>query len=109
MRLFLLLLPWLELFTLIQLGVATSALAALAYVFLTFVAGLALLRLQGRDLFNRLREAQEGRLEQVEHVAQARRQNRVKMDTWPLLDIVHPDFLSDSSALLRILGAHRPT
>ena len=62
MRLFLLLLPWLELFTLIQLGVATSALAALAYVFLTFVAGLALLRLQGRDLFNRLREAQEGRL-----------------------------------------------
>ena len=62
MRLFLLLLPWLELFTLIQLGVATSALAALAYVFLTYVAGLALLRLQGRDLFNRLREAQEGRL-----------------------------------------------
>src|SRR6056297_3365482 len=62
MRVFLLLLPWLELFTLIQLGVATSALVALAYVFLTFVAGLALLRLQGRDLFNRLREAQEGRL-----------------------------------------------
>lgn len=62
MRLLLLLLPWLELFTLIQLGVATSALTALAYVFLTFVAGLALLRLQGRDLFNRLREAQEGRL-----------------------------------------------
>ncbi len=62
MRILLLLLPWLELFTLIQLGVATSALTALAYVFLTFVAGLALLRLQGRDLFKRLREAQEGRL-----------------------------------------------
>jgi UPF0716 protein FxsA len=62
MRLLLLLLPWLELLTLIQLGVAIGALSALAYVFLTLVAGILLLRLQGRDMFRRLREAQEGRL-----------------------------------------------
>lgn len=62
MRLFILLLPWLELFTLIRLGISTSALTALAYVFLTLVAGVVLLRLQGRDLFQRLRDAQAGRV-----------------------------------------------
>lgn len=62
MRVLILLLPWLELFSLIRLGISTSALTALAYVFLTLVAGVALLRLQGRDLFRRLREAQEGRI-----------------------------------------------
>lgn len=54
--------PWLELLTLIQLGVAVGALTALAYVFLTLVAGIMLLRFQGRDMFMRLREAQDGRI-----------------------------------------------
>lgn len=62
MRILILLLPWLELLTLIQLGVSVGALAALAYVFLTLVAGIMLLRFQGRDMFMRLREAQDGRI-----------------------------------------------
>ena len=37
MRVFFMLLPWLELFTLIQLGVETSALTAIFYVLFTFV------------------------------------------------------------------------
>ena len=40
MRLFILLLPWLELFTLIQLGIETSALTAIAYVLGTLVLGV---------------------------------------------------------------------
>ncbi|TCO74880.1 FxsA family protein [Chromatocurvus halotolerans] len=62
MRYVILLMPWLELLTLIQLGVAVGALTALAYVFLTLVAGIMLLRFQGRDMFMRLREAQDGRI-----------------------------------------------
>lgn len=62
MRILILLLPWLELLTLIQLGVSIGALSALAYVFLTLVGGIMLLRFQGRDMFMRLREAQDGRI-----------------------------------------------
>ena len=62
MRFFIMLLPWLELATLIQLGIETSALTALFYVFLTFVAGIAILRYQGVEMFTRLRETQEGRI-----------------------------------------------
>ncbi|NQY02318.1 MAG: FxsA family protein [Halieaceae bacterium] len=60
MKLFLMLLPWLELFTLIQLGIETSALTALAYVMVTIVVGVMVLRWQGMELFNRLRETQQG-------------------------------------------------
>ena len=60
MRVFFLLLPWLELFTLIQLGVETSALTAILYVLLTFVLGLAVLRRQGMGMFERLRQSQQG-------------------------------------------------
>jgi UPF0716 protein FxsA len=60
MRFFVLLLPWLELFTLIELGIKTSALTALVYVFGTAVLGLAILQRQGRGMFERLREAQDG-------------------------------------------------
>lgn len=62
MRLFILLLPWLELFTLIKLGTETSAFMALLYVFATFMLGLFVLRRQGRGMFLRLREAQQGRV-----------------------------------------------
>lgn len=62
MRLFFLLLPWLELFTLIKLGIETSALTALLYVFVTLVLGLAVLRRQGQGMFVQLRDAQEGRV-----------------------------------------------
>jgi UPF0716 protein FxsA len=58
-----LLLPWLELWTLIELGAATSALTALAYVFVTMMVGAALIRRQGEGMVARLREqAQDGLL-----------------------------------------------
>lgn len=60
MRWFLLLLPWVELYTLIQLGGRIGALGALFYVFITLVLGLAILRLQGMEIIGRLREAQQG-------------------------------------------------
>jgi UPF0716 protein FxsA len=62
MRLFIVLLPWLELFTLIQLGVKTSALTALGYVLFTLFLGLAILQRQGQGMFERLRQSQEGRV-----------------------------------------------
>jgi len=62
MRLVFLLLPWLELATLIQLGIETGALATLAYVFATFVLGLLVLQRQGKGMFQHLRDAQEGRV-----------------------------------------------
>ena len=62
MRFAILLLPWLELFTLIELGIETSALTALAYVLGTLFLGLAILKRQGQGMFERLRESQEGRI-----------------------------------------------
>lgn len=62
MQLIIALLPWLELFTLIELGVKTSALTALAYVLATFLLGLLILQRQGLGMFERLRESQEGRI-----------------------------------------------
>ena len=47
MRLILMLLPWLELFTLIQLGIETRALTAIAYVLGTLALGLLGLQRQG--------------------------------------------------------------
>lgn len=60
MRWFFLLLPWLELFTLIQLGVRIGALQALLYVFATFLLGLTILRIQGMEIVGKLRSAQGG-------------------------------------------------
>ena len=62
MRLFFLLLPWLELFTLIQLGIETSALTALLYVLVTLVLGIAIIRHQGMSLFTRMQDLQAGRV-----------------------------------------------
>ena len=56
------LLPWLELFTLIQLGIETSALAVLGYVMVTFFLGMAILQRQGQGMFERLRASQQGKL-----------------------------------------------
>ena len=60
MRWFFLLLPWIELFTLIRLGAHIGALSTLLYVFLTMVLGVQLMQLQGREVLQRLREAQMG-------------------------------------------------
>ena len=62
MRFAIMILPWMELFTLIELGVKTSALTALAYVFITLILGLAILKRQGRGMFERLRQGRDGRI-----------------------------------------------
>lgn len=62
MRFLLLLYPWLELLSLIQLGIETSALTALAWVAAMIVLGSVLLRRVGLANLNRLREAQQGRV-----------------------------------------------
>ena len=62
MRFFIMLLPWLELFTLIQLGIETSALTVLGYVMFTVFLGMAILQRQGQGMFERLRESQQGKL-----------------------------------------------
>ncbi len=62
MRLFVLLLPWLELFTLIQLGIETSALTAVFYVLATLVLGLFVLKRQGMQMLERLQGVQQGRV-----------------------------------------------
>jgi UPF0716 protein FxsA len=58
MRLLLLLYPWLELLSLIQLGVETSVLFVMLWVIGMFLVGTALLRHVGTASLERLREAQ---------------------------------------------------
>jgi len=60
MRFAIIILPWLELFTLIELGVKTNALTALAYVFATLLLGIAIMQRQGRGMFERFRQGQNG-------------------------------------------------
>ena len=62
MRLFILLLPWLELLCLIQIGIETSALMALGYVLASLLLGVAVLRYQGMGMFARLRALQSGQV-----------------------------------------------
>ncbi len=52
------LLPWIELWTLIELGSATSGLFALGYVFLTMVLGVGLIRRQGEGMLARIQQQQ---------------------------------------------------
>ena len=58
MRLLLLLYPWLELLSLIQLGVETSVLFVMLWVIGMFLMGTALLRHVGMASLERLRESQ---------------------------------------------------
>lgn len=60
MRFLLLLLPWLELWTLIELGSDIGGLNALFYVFITLVLGLWLIRRQGEGMLFRVREQMAG-------------------------------------------------
>ncbi len=60
MPLLLLLMPWLELFTLIKLGTMTSAFTAFAYVIATLVLGVSIVRKQGRSTLQRLMQAHAG-------------------------------------------------
>jgi UPF0716 protein FxsA len=101
MRYVIILLPWLELFTLIQLGVETSALTALGYVLLTAVLGMWLLRRQGQGMFQRLREAQQGAVLSPQLL-----RDDMALGLAGLLLIV-PGMISDFAALLVLIGPLR--
>jgi UPF0716 protein FxsA len=101
MRFAIMLLPWLELLTLIELGIKTSALTALAYVFVTVLIGLAILRRQGRGMFERLRQAQDGRIIGPELLL-----DDMAMGFAGLLLIV-PGMISDFVAVIVMVGPLR--
>ncbi len=101
MRFIIILLPWLELFTLIQLGVETSALTALGYVLLTLMLGLWLLRRQGEGMFQRLREAQQGAVLGPQLLL-----DDMAVGLAGLLLMV-PGMISDFAALLVLIGPLR--
>lgn len=101
MRFFLMLLPWLELLTLIQLGVETSALTALAYVFATFVLGVLLLQRQGMDMFQRLRDSQQGGI-----VGPALLLDDMAVGVAALL-LLFPGLISDFAAIIVLIGPLR--
>jgi UPF0716 protein FxsA len=101
MRLFIMLLPWLELFTLIQLGVKTSALTALAYVFATFFLGMAVLQRQGQGMFERLRQSQEGRI-----IGPQLLLDDMAMGLAGLLLMI-PGVITDFAALIVVIGPLR--
>ncbi len=101
MRLFIMLLPWLELFTLIQLGIETSALTAIGYVLLTFALGVVVLRRQGLGMFQRLQEAQEGRILGPQLLL-----DDMVMGLAGLL-LIFPGMLTDVAAVLVMIGPLR--
>ena len=101
MRFILMLLPWLELFTLIQLGIETSALTAIAYVLGTLALGLLVLQRQGRGMFERLRQAQEGRV-----MGRQLLLDDMAMGLAGLLLII-PGIITDICALLVMVGPLR--
>jgi UPF0716 protein FxsA len=100
-RIALLLLPWLELFTLIELGIKTSALTAVAYVFVTLFLGLAILQRQGQGLFERLRQAQDGRV-----VGPQLLMDDMAMGFAGLL-FMFPGMITDVVALITLVGPLR--
>lgn len=101
MRFAILILPWLELLTLIQLGIETSALTAIVYVFVTLLIGITLLQRQGRGMFERLRQAQDGRMLGPQ----------ILVDDMALgfagLLLVIPGMISDFTALVILIGPIR--
>ncbi len=101
MRYVIILLPWLELFTLIQLGIETSALTALVYVLVTLVIGVWLLRRQGQGMFQRLREAQQGAV-----LGRQLLLDDMVVGLAGLLLIV-PGMISDVAALVVLIGPLR--
>lgn len=101
MRLFIMLLPWLELFTLIQLGIETSAMTAIGYVLLTFALGVMVLRRQGLGMFERLRDAQEGRILGPQLLL-----DDMAMGLAGLL-LIFPGMISDFAALIVAIGPLR--
>jgi len=101
MRFLFMLLPWLELFTLIQLGIETSALTALAWVFGTLFLGIIILQRQGQGMFERLRETQEGRILGPELLL-----DDMAMGLAGMLLII-PGLITDTAAVIVMIGPLR--
>ena len=101
MRFFIMLLPWLELFTLIQLGIETSALTALAWVFGTLFLGVVILQRQGQGMFERLRESQQGRV-----IGPQLLLDDMAMGLSGLLLII-PGLITDCAAIIVMIGPLR--
>ncbi len=101
MRLLALLYPWLELLSLIQLGVETNALTALAWVMLMIVLGVGMLRRVGTAAVVRLREAQRSGILQ-QHLLL----DDMAMAVAALLFMI-PGLLSDFFAVVVLIGPLR--
>ncbi len=101
MRFFIMLLPWLELFTLIQLGIETSALTAILCVLATFLLGLWIIRRQGLDMFERLRRTQDGSVIGPQLLV-----DDMVMGLAGLL-LLFPGLISDVAALVVVIGPLR--
>lgn len=101
MRLLIFAYPWLELLTLIQLGIETSALTAVAWVMAMMLLGGALLRRVGTAGIQRLRQAQQtGILQQhllVDDMAMA----------FAGILLIVPGLLSDFFAVVVLIGPLR--
>ena len=101
MRLIILLYPWLELLSLIQLGVETSALVPLLWIIVMFMLGAALLKRVGTASVLRLREAQQsGVLQQSLFV------DDLAVAVAALLLMI-PGLLSDFFAIVVLIGPLR--
>ncbi len=101
MRWLLLLYPWLELLSLIQLGVETTALTALGWVIAMMGLGATMLRRVGATSIARLREAQRsGSLQQHLFV------DDMAVAVAALLLII-PGLLSDFFAIVVLIGPLR--
>ena len=101
MRFFIMLLPWLELFTLIQLGIETSALTALGWVLGSLMLGVLILQRQGQGMFERLRESQEGRI-----IGPQLLLDDMAMGLAGLLLII-PGLITDTAAVIVMIGPLR--
>lgn len=101
MRLLLLFYPWLELLSLIQLGIETRAIVPLLWVLVMFMLGAALLRRVGTASVLRLREAQQsGVLQQSLFV------DDLAVAVAALLFMI-PGLLSDFFAVVVLIGPLR--
>jgi UPF0716 protein FxsA len=98
MRWFFLLLPWIELFTLIQLGSRIGAFQTLLYVFATLLLGLTIMRAQGMEIIGKLREVQMGGV-----LPQRLLVDELAVGLGGLLLII-PGLVTDSMAVLVLLG-----
>ncbi len=101
MRFFFMLLPWLELFTLIQLGIETSALTAILYVLATLTLGVLVLRRQGMQMIGRLQGVQQGKVLGSELLV-----DDMAMGLAGVL-LMFPGMISDFAAVVVIIGPLR--